>query len=62
MIESNKFWGKYVDVRKHWSWSESNDIWELLKHESQEPLVIGSREFILEEYDKINESGVIPRY
>lgn len=53
------FKGRIVDMRLH---DLEDDTWMLCEHDTTVPIVIGSRESILEEYDKINESGVIPQY
>ena len=53
------FKGRYVDMRLH---DLEEDTWMLCEHDTTVPIVIGSRESIIIEYDKINASGEIPKY
>ena len=44
----------FVNMRRHWAWAPDNDIWILEDSVSQEPLLIGNREQVLQEYDLRN--------
>lgn len=57
-MDSNVLRGVYVDMRQHWE----EDTWMLCRAGTRIPLVIGSREQILDEYDKTEQSGVIKTY
>lgn len=51
--------GPVVDARIH---DLIDDTWMLCKAGLRTPLVIGTREQIISQYDKINESGEIPDF
>lgn len=53
------FKGRYVDMRPH---DLSDDTWMLCRAGTRIPLVIGSREQILDEYDQTKQFGVIKSY
>lgn len=53
------FRGLYVDMHPH---DLSNDTWMLTLAGSKNPLVIGSRKQIMDEYDRVNTTGIIPDY
>lgn len=53
------FKGRYVDMRPH---DLGDDTWMLCRAGTRTPLVIGSREQILDEYDKTEHSGIIKSY
>lgn len=57
--ESNVLRGRVVDMRVH---DLEDDTWMICRSGSRAPVVIGSKEQIMTEFDKINESGVIPDY
>ena len=59
MMSNNVFRGQYVDMRPH---DLLDDTWMICLAGSRQPLVIGTRNQILDEYDKINTSGIIPDY
>lgn len=46
--------GLFVNMRRHWSWAPDNDIWVLEDSVTHEPLLIGNREQVLQEYDLRN--------
>lgn len=46
------FKGRKVDMRPHYL---DEDSWELVKHGTREILMVGTREQIMGEYDRINE-------
>lgn len=51
--------GKYVDMRLIYA---DSDEWAICEAGSHKPLVIGSREQILDEYDEIERTGAIKSY
>lgn len=51
--------GKYVDMRLIYA---DSDEWAICEAGSCKPLVIGSREQILDEYDEIERTGAIKSY
>lgn len=51
--------GKYVDMRLIYA---DSDEWAICEAGSRKPLVIGSREQILDEYDDIERTGAIKSY
>ena len=51
---TNRLRGTHVDMRKHWDWSMDNDVWILEDAATHEPLLIGKREQIMNEYDRRN--------
>lgn len=53
------FTGPSVDMRPH---DLLDDTWMLTLAGSKNPLVIGSRQQIMSEYDRINATGIIPDY
>lgn len=46
--------GFFVSMRRHWDWSPDNDLWILEDSATHEPLLIGTREQVLHEYDLRN--------
>lgn len=53
------FFGLFVDMHPH---DLLDDTWMLTPAGTKKPLVIGSREQIMDEYDRINATGIIPDY
>lgn len=53
------FHGPYVDMRPHYLLDKT---WMLTLAGSRKPLVIGSYQQIINEYDRINTTGIIPDY
>ena len=51
--------GKYVDMRLNYA---DSDEWSLCRPGDRKPLVIGTREQIMTEYDNIEKTGIIPKY
>lgn len=51
--------GKYVDMRLIYA---DSDEWAICEAGSRKPLVMGSREQMLDEYDEIECTGVIKSY
>lgn len=62
MNEGAKLRGKYVDMIKHWSWDNDNDIWILCQHDTKIPILVGNRSQILKEFDAIESTGIIKTY
>lgn len=44
--------GVKVDMLRHWD--SDNDTWMIVKHDSNEPICIGTREQMLAQYDALN--------
>lgn len=59
MEEAKIFRGRYVNMKLH---DLEDDTWMLCRTDTGEPLVIGTRAQILEEYDQTEQSGVIKTY
>lgn len=59
MEEAKIFRGRYVNMKLH---DLEDDTWMLCRTDTGEPLVIGTRAQILEEYDQTEQSGVIKAY
>lgn len=53
------FHGPHVDMRPH---DLLDDTWMLTPAGSKNPLVIGSHKQIMDEYDRVNTTGIIPDY
>lgn len=59
MEEAKIFRGQFVCMRLH---DLEDDTWMLCRTDTGEPLVIGTRAQILEEYDQTEETGIIKNY
>ena len=59
MNEAKIFRGRYVDMRLV---DAEADTWSLCRAGEMQPLVIGTREQILDEYDETEKSGIVKRY
>lgn len=59
MEEAKIFKGRFVCMKLH---DLEDDTWMLCRTDTGEPLVIGTREQILTEYDETEETGVIKNY
>ncbi len=59
MEEAKIFRGRYVNMRLH---DLEDDTWMLCRTDTGEPLVIGTRAQILEEYDQTEATGIIKNY
>lgn len=46
--------GSVVNMKRHWDWSPDNDIWILEDSITHIPLLIGTRDQVLVEYDLRN--------
>ena len=57
--EAKVFRGRYVDMRLI---DAEADTWSLCRAGEMQPLVIGTREQILDEYDETEKSGIVKRY
>lgn len=55
---TNRLRGTLVDMRKHWDWSVNNDIWVLEDAKTHEPLLVGERKQIMDEYDRRNQGCI----
>lgn len=59
MEEAKIFRGRYVNMRLH---DLEDDTWMLCRTDTGEPLVIGTKAQILEEYDQTEATGIIKNY
>lgn len=47
--------GHRVDMTRSWMSDDEHDIWELREHETHQVITIGTREQVMELYDRYNE-------
>ena len=47
--------GHRVDMTRNWMSDDEHDVWELRDHETHQVITAGTREQIMELYDRYNE-------